>query len=61
MNTLQILQLLNTILGVVPSVVTLIDQIRVDANAGNSDAEVAAMLAQIDQNHAVVLALLGGE
>ena len=57
-SVLAALQLANSILALTPSVITLITQIRADVNAGNSSADVAAMLAQIDANHAAVLALL---
>ena len=58
MNSLEILQLINGILSLTPTVLALIAQIRNDVNTGNSDADTAALLAQIDSNHAQMLALL---
>lgn len=61
MTPLEVLQLCNGILALAPSVVNLVNQIRADVNAGNSDEATAALLAQIDQNHAAMLALLAQE
>ena len=58
MNSLEILQLINGILSLTPTVLALIAQIRNDVNTGNSNADTAALLAQIDSNHAQMLALL---
>ena len=58
MNSLVILQLINGILSLTPTVLALIAQIRNDVNTGNSDADTAALLAQIDSNHAELLLLL---
>ena len=58
MNSLEILQLINGILSLTPTVLALIAQIRNDVNTGNSDADTAALLAQIDSNHAELLLLL---
>ena len=61
MNPLAILELLNAILALTPNVITMVDKIRTDVTAGNSDPEVLAMLDQIDANHAAMLLLLGGK
>jgi hypothetical protein len=61
MNSLQILQLINGILQLTPTILVLIEQIRNDINAGNSDAETAALLAQVESNHAEFLALLAAQ
>lgn len=58
MSSLVILQLINGILSLTPTVLALIAQIRNDVNTGNSDADTAALLAQIDSNHAELLLLL---
>ena len=58
MSSLVILQLINGILSLTPTVLALIAQIRNDVNTGNSDADTAALLAQIESNHAELLLLL---
>lgn len=61
MNSTQILELINGILALTPTIVTLVNQIRADIAAGNSDADTAALLDQVVANHAKMLALLAEE
>jgi hypothetical protein len=61
MTTLEILQLCNGILALTPPLIEALAKIRAAVAAGNSDEATAALMAQIDKDHAATLALLAAE
>lgn len=61
MTPLEVLQLCNAALATAATAAALIEKIRADVNAGNSDTATAALLAQIDSDHSAILTLFASE